>query len=112
MSGVEGWCKVIGIVKDVNWIDASSVLTCGRAGVVVIFDISGAERLALEGERMVFEKSDGWLYSGEALGFGVGIAGFFVEGLAREDAAVGWRVGWGAQLWAEARGVEVVKAMA
>ena len=112
MSGVEGWCKVIGIVKDVNWIDGSSVLTCGRAGVVVIFDISGAERLALEGEQMVFEKSDGWPYSGEARGFGVGIAGFFVEGLAREDAAVGWRVRRGAELWLEARGVEVVKATA
>ena len=78
----------------------------------MIFDISGAERLALEGERVVFEKSDGWLYSGEARGFGVGIAGFFVEGLAREDAAVGWRVKWGVELWPEARGVEVVKAMA
>ncbi len=78
----------------------------------MIFDISGAERLALEGEQMVLEKSDGWLYAGEARGLGAGIEGFFVEGLAREDAAVGWRVRRGAELWPEAWVVEVVKAMA
>jgi hypothetical protein len=93
------------VVKDLIEIKGRVALTYGLEGVVVIFEVETAVEAPATGDVFVIERADGWLYRGrakDARAVGEKLAGFFIDGLTREDVPLGTLVRWRNGLWPEA----------
>lgn len=95
-------------IVDVVPIRGRTALGYGREGVVVMYVQAAGSALPVEGEEVVLEREDGWLYRGVATDVRVlkddgTMAGFFVEGLELADVPVHTRVRWGVELWPAVR---------
>jgi hypothetical protein len=102
-------------IKDLIWIKGRNALAYGREGVVVVFGAGPQDPLPSEGDSVVVERSDGWLYLGQAQdirGVGGGLAGFFIEGLTHDDLTLESRLRWGAELWPDSKTRATVRATA